>query len=226
MSDPSFLKIVDKLHGTIRTLSYYQVLGIQEDASSADIKKAFLNLTRQFHPDKHHSSDAEELAEKLNTIFASITEAYSTLSHPGKRQEYDQERAKTANRIASSDLSKEERAELLCVEGQEKLQMNEFEEAQRLFSQAIYLDEKNPVCHYCLGRVHTSMKQYSEAARALQNAIKLNPGDAHYHIALGYAFIEIGLLKRAQGSFQRALRILPDNVKAIEGLKKVDSLTK
>ena len=39
---------------------YYKVLGLSRDASEAEVKKAFRQLARQYHPDKNKADDAEE----------------------------------------------------------------------------------------------------------------------------------------------------------------------
>lgn len=62
--------------------NYYETLGIAETSSAEEIKKAYRNLARQFHPDVNKDSGAE-------AKFKEITEAYETLSDDGKRQEYD-----------------------------------------------------------------------------------------------------------------------------------------
>lgn len=66
---------------------FYKILGVAKDASDADIKKAYRKLARQFHPDRN-SGDAA--AEKK---FKDISEAYSVLSDPDERQQYDAIRA-------------------------------------------------------------------------------------------------------------------------------------
>lgn len=63
--------------------NYYESLGIDKGASQDDIKKAFRKLSMKYHPD--HNPDNEEAEEK----FKEINEAYSTLSDPNKRKEYD-----------------------------------------------------------------------------------------------------------------------------------------
>jgi curved DNA-binding protein CbpA len=60
--------------------NYYDVLGVKRDASQDEIKKAFHKLAQKHHPDM--GGDAEKFKE--------ISEAYSTLSDPEKRKEYDQ----------------------------------------------------------------------------------------------------------------------------------------
>lgn len=61
----------------------YSTLNISKDASPDEIKKAFKRLAVENHPDKHHGSKEKE--EK----FKQINQAYSILSDPQKRANYD-----------------------------------------------------------------------------------------------------------------------------------------
>jgi curved DNA-binding protein len=62
---------------------YYQILGVDRNASEKDIKSAFRKLARQYHPD--HNPNDKTAEEK----FKSINEAYEVLSDPAKRKKYD-----------------------------------------------------------------------------------------------------------------------------------------
>jgi curved DNA-binding protein len=62
---------------------YYDILGLDRDASERDIKQAFRRLARQWHPDVNPDDDRAE--EK----FKEINEAYDVLSDPDKRAKYD-----------------------------------------------------------------------------------------------------------------------------------------
>lgn len=62
---------------------YYSVLGVVRDASADDIKKAFRQLARKYHPDVAKNKAS---AEKK---FKEINEAYEVLSDPEKRRKYD-----------------------------------------------------------------------------------------------------------------------------------------
>ena len=61
---------------------YYQVLGVQKNASQQEIKKAFRTLARKYHPDVNKSQEAE-------VKFKEINEAYEVLSDETKRANYD-----------------------------------------------------------------------------------------------------------------------------------------
>lgn len=66
--------------------NYYQILGVPEAAQEKEIKKAYRNLAKKWHPDKQQDEDKRKEAELK---FKEISEAYSVLSHPARRQEYD-----------------------------------------------------------------------------------------------------------------------------------------
>lgn len=61
---------------------YYNILGIEKNASDEDIKKAYRKLARKYHPDVSKATGAEEK-------FKDVAEAYQTLKDPEKRAAYD-----------------------------------------------------------------------------------------------------------------------------------------
>lgn len=64
-------------------VDYYKTLGVDRNASAEDIKRAYRQLSMKFHPDRNPGdADSEEIFKKVN-------EAYSVLSNPDKRRQYD-----------------------------------------------------------------------------------------------------------------------------------------
>lgn len=62
---------------------YYEVLGVDKNAGAEDVKKAYRNLARKYHPDVNKAPDAEEK-------FKEVKEAYDVLSDDQQRARYDQ----------------------------------------------------------------------------------------------------------------------------------------
>lgn len=68
--------------------NYYKILGVEQNSTQNDIKKAYKRAALQWHPDKN--SETEERRQLAEKTFKDIGEAYSILSNPEKRSRYDQ----------------------------------------------------------------------------------------------------------------------------------------
>lgn len=70
---------------------YYKILGVDRKATTMDIKNAFRNLAKKFHPDKNKSFEAHEIFVKINL-------AYENLKDKTSREKYDEEYAQFLKR--------------------------------------------------------------------------------------------------------------------------------
>ena len=61
---------------------YYEILGVGKNATDAELKNAFRQLVRKYHPDVNKEPGAEDRFKEIN-------EAYQVLSDPDKRAAYD-----------------------------------------------------------------------------------------------------------------------------------------
>ncbi|PRQ38423.1 putative DnaJ domain-containing protein [Rosa chinensis] len=73
-----------------KELSFYELLGIPESGSITEIKQAYKQLARKYHPDVSPPGRVEEYTEK----FIRVQEAYETLSDSRRRAMYDQDMAR------------------------------------------------------------------------------------------------------------------------------------
>lgn len=64
-------------------MDFYVILGLGPGASSAEIKRAYRRLSRRYHPGVNPGD------RQAQAVFERVTEAYETLSDPGRRRDYD-----------------------------------------------------------------------------------------------------------------------------------------
>src|SRR5262245_62035453 len=69
---------------------YYEVLGVSKNASAEEVKRAYRNLARKFHPDVNTAADAADKFKEIQT-------AYDVLSDEDKRRNYDRYGHEAAN---------------------------------------------------------------------------------------------------------------------------------
>ena len=157
----------------------YQTLGVSENASDEEIKKAYRDLARKYHPDNYHDNPLADLAqEKMKEINAAYEEInrrrsggnrISGGSYGGYQQQYGQYQGRSSSsvlqqvRIAiqSGDLS---RAEALL---------------------ANYSDH-NAEWNFLRGAVCYRRGWMDEAKRYYQTACQMEPGNPEYRQALEF----------------------------------------
>ncbi|KAL7303247.1 hypothetical protein TKK_0004447 [Trichogramma kaykai] len=87
---------------------YYKILGIEKNASTEDIKKAYRKRAMVHHPDRHsNASDAEKKEQEKK--FKEVGEAYGILSDPKKRSRYDNGHDLEDNDFNFQDMDMESR---------------------------------------------------------------------------------------------------------------------
>lgn len=68
--------------------NYYEILGVDRNATNSEIKKAFRELAKKYHPDKFANESSEKQKEAKDR-FTQINQAYETLSDSKLKEEYD-----------------------------------------------------------------------------------------------------------------------------------------
>ena len=228
-----------------RSESHYEVLGMQDTASSAELKSAYYDLARRYHPDRFRKLEPAVLT-RLESAFARITQAYETLRDDGLRANYNaklQARRKAqqyADSIAKPPvptpepgatqdstpteprISIAERAANDFKDGFAALEQGQRGLATGLFASAARLAPNEPRYRAFYGQMLAEQENTRRTAEAeLQAAIKLDPGNAEYRVMLAQLFRDLGFAIRAKGEAERAVAADPNNRKARDLLREL-----
>jgi hypothetical protein len=79
------------VHGSLSRLDHFELLRIGRDATAAQVREAYFELARRFHPDAHHEPALSDLRDPLEQVFRRLGEAYEVLSEPEARARYERE---------------------------------------------------------------------------------------------------------------------------------------
>lgn len=143
----------------------YEVLGIKEGASDEEIKKAYRELVKKYHPDKYVNNPLADLAaEKLKEV----NDAYDALTK-GNTQ---------SGRYSSNGYSSSGQANFNTVRAY--INANRIIEAERILNQ---MSDKGAQWHYLYGVICLRKGFYDMAREHFDKACAMEPANAEYQNA-------------------------------------------
>ncbi len=215
-----FIHKINELYEDIDRLTYYDILEVQRDASIHDIKKAYLQMVKHYHPDKYHSVPDNTLKEKLAKVSPFLNKAYDTLSNEAKRAEYDKTRFRMAQgRTLDNDSIKPENQFRI---GLDEFKKGNFQGSAELFSRAARLNpEKATYWGHLSLALSKIPRRKKEAEEAMLKAIEVDPYNVNYYMHLGIFYLNSGLRQRAIRQFETVLTLDSTNTKAHRELEKL-----
>lgn len=210
-----------------RKATYYEVLDVAIEASSSEIKTAYFQLAKRFHPDLFYRRIEDDLHRKIQNAFTVLAHAYETLRSTDLREVYDfklrkeiadlEKRGKSAasNEPQTPLQMLEEQAADSFDQGFNLLMDEEYEDAIPFLARAVHHIGGNARYRAYLGKALSMNKEtYRQAESELQAALRIEPENLDYRLILVDLLIKIGLNKRAEGELKRILEKAPNNHEA------------
>ncbi len=173
MDNATKVAAIKKISRAIDRMDYFEILSVRPGISSHDIRKAFLRLSRQYHPDRFFSSADPELKEAVHKIYKRISEAYHILSDPSRQVLYHQQisgpdrdkKLRYQSDVTASSTTR--RDDLACTTPQGKkyfslgltaLRQKNLGAAKMNFKLALELEPDNPAILEQLSKIDTVVK--------------------------------------------------------------------
>lgn len=183
-------------------LDYYAILGISKSARPDDIKKAYLQLARDNHPDLIRDPAQKAEADRK---FQLITEAYNQLRDEKARREYD----RTLDRKVRTP---EEEARLFFKNGELQEQSREYTNALKYYYEAMRLQPEKLEYMIAAGRILSMDKaKQRQAAELYEQAMAKHPASPEPCLELGALYMRSGMYLRAMRVYETAIKQFPNN---------------
>jgi tetratricopeptide (TPR) repeat protein len=205
--------------------THFAVLGVGPQPTKEQVKTAFLELAKVFHPDRLPQSLAA-LAPKMTTVFEAIREAYDVLHDDQRRRQYVQTLEVEAERPKGGpDLKTGAQAAEEFKKGEALFRKREFQKAEEHYVRAYGLDPKADYLAARAWAVYMDPGRKHEAARArqmLHDALKASPScdRAYYHLGI-IARMDNDIVS-AERHFRDAVKANPRNVEANQELRLIE----
>jgi curved DNA-binding protein CbpA len=207
------------LLAVMRAQSHFEVLGVERDATPAEIEDAYQALARDFHPDLFRLR-SDEVRDVARQIFDLLEKAFEILHDGGSRRKYLSELERTplptpakAEPVAGSE-SAATAAERVYFTGVSHLRARRYPQAAEAFGQATTLAPKQASYRSALGwALYRQAPADSHAVAAglaeLRKAVECEPANPWVRISLGRFYAETGLPDDAIREFEAALGMSP-----------------
>lgn len=217
------VKHLQGLLESMKTQTYFDVLGLKKDADSNQVKIAYLKAARSYHPDTVPPGAPEALAKVKADLFALIGEANRTLSDAKLRADYvaELDAGGTGSKV---DIEKLLRAEELFQKGRVLVQARKYPDAQKMFDEAIGCNPDEAEFYAWRGWARYLAASDRKAAifectKDLKLCLEKNPNVASVHYFLGVFAKAGGDEKAAIKHFKECVRLDPRHIDAARELR-------
>ena len=208
------------LRDTLPEMTYYQILDIPKMATEEEVKKAYFQMARRFHPDRFERKVASEFKGQIDEVFDAITNAYRVLSNKDTRRLYDAKSGTPAGQEDAQDSLR--KAEIKFRQGKTLYAQGRFDEAIAYLEEAIRTRKDKGDYYLLLAMVESKLPAYVKKAEAdFQQAIQLEPWNPEGYFGLGLLYKDAGLQTKAIKNLEKAMEADREHSAAREALAEL-----
>lgn len=199
--------------------THYEILEVSNDVSTDEIKAAFRSLAKRFHPDRVGAVLEDRERVQAETLFETMSFAYSVLSNTSLRHGYNlelrqRELAARTEAVEGRPRDRVSVAEEYKSDARALASRGDFYGAAQALRQALYIEPESVEVQLELGRMLVRLPQRRrEAEKALQRVLDLDPRQAEAHFLLGGVYRDEGMDLRAREHFKKARSLEPANAR-------------
>jgi tetratricopeptide (TPR) repeat protein len=191
-------KEILSLERALDGLNHFELLGLRPGAAAVEVKKAYHEASRRYHPDRYFQKNLGSFRARVERIFKRLHDSYAVLSDPERRAEYEREHPELAGTAADAPkvrkddqrsaerrarfarhpyMAKLTRVHELLANGKKSLSEGDFSKAYTDLHLASKLDPKNQDVHELLSRVRRRHEQQRAAEELKRGHAAEKAGD-------------------------------------------------
>ncbi|MEM6295747.1 MAG: DUF4388 domain-containing protein [Myxococcota bacterium] len=195
----------------------FALLGLETDATRKDIRRVWSDLSRQMHPDALQAKGWDHLRERVNNVFAALSEANTTLSNKEEREriaaaiERGDDPTATGDAEAANMARAAFESEIIAKDADRYLRANKFDMASYEYRRALELMPDEPDyqaaavwCAYNLS--DRSRAATAQAEQQLQAILEEAPNLARALLWRGHVLRDLGSPEAAIICYERAYK--------------------
>jgi tetratricopeptide (TPR) repeat protein len=216
---PDVTKVLE-LYDKLESMSYYEILGVSQESAVVEIKKAYFQLARKYHPDLFSGMIDNDSKKKVSGVFDFLTKSYRTLSDESARKEYND---KLEEGPKDDFKEKIKRGEIRFRQAKTLYDQARYEEARIFLEEAVRLDTTKAKYFLLLGMVESKLPDLlRQSEHHLLQASEIEPWNTDILLALGLLYKQVGMPVKAAKQFRKILGYDPDHKVARRELNMAD----
>jgi len=198
-------------------------LGLDQSAGRDTVKKAYLDLAKQFHPDRYAAPALEDVRDTVRDFFTAVNEAYETLSDDGKRADYIASLRGGAGAASPATTAAAANAQVDFEKGEACVRTRDFAKARAFLEAAV---RANPIAKFqaALAWAYVAdptVKDRGRAREMLAEATKDPACDRAFFIA-GVVERDAGNDAAAEKHFDACIKANPRHAEAVRELRAIE----
>jgi tetratricopeptide (TPR) repeat protein len=191
----------------------FSLLGLPLSAGRKEIRRTWGDLSKRLHPDGLQAKGLNHLRERVNDVFAALSEAQGVLNDRDKRQELREAIERGDSPKDQADAAAQARAafesELIAKDADKLLKANRFQQAHDKYLAALELnpgeDDLRAAAAWCVYNLSEKTRRDASAVeRILAEIVHDNPRIARAHYFRGMVLRDMGAMEAAIISFEEA----------------------
>jgi tetratricopeptide (TPR) repeat protein len=213
---------LEALVAKLAKADHFEALGVKRDATLAQIKVAYFQLAKLYHPDAVPTSAPPQARQLAADAFTRISEAWGVLGEDAKRARYLEDLA--SGGTAEVDVMNILHAENVFQAGTLLVKARNYQEAKAKFEEALKLNPDEAEfamwkawCEFLLAQ--DKKRAHGAAVATIEAGLKKNARCAPGYLFLGQMAKIVGDLGTAEKHLKRGLSAVPEHADLVRELK-------